>query len=658
MEILNPGALWFLLALPVLALFHLLAPWHRTLHVSSLHLWGESREAGDRSFRWRRFYTNPQFLLQSLAILFLTSALSDPMVEISGKSSARRVLILDTSASMKAVEREGVRIDLARREALKILEQWKNGKIMVLSAGEVPRVRFSGDSREREKAAWAIREIRAGDTLGRLESAVQTGLEWKGNRGEVVLLTDGASPETLRIRRNHPEVIIVPLGRTDRNVAIVSLELREHPPGVSALVRNMGRGEEDIRVEALRDEESLGEESLSLQPGETVPVYFRLPPDMESGPPFSRDPGEDGVIEVRLHGEDALATDNRFWVPWPRPERTALLLVTPGNPFLERILKANPLWQVTVTAPEAYERTSGIGDGFDVVVFDRCPLTAVGSSDSGGRGGVFYLAPRGRTAVSGSEGEEIRIADWREDHPVMRFVEPASLRIRKAAVLTPPPWAEVLLEGRRFPEWNPRSTGLASGKEIPGVFPLIYGEESSRGRILVMGFDPSDSDFPEGSSFPIFLLNAVRWLQEKDRGEQIPAGSVYRRRVFPPQEAKEYRVVNPEGLEERVKPSGGIFRYENTETAGVYRVAESVGEGGVRRFAANVPSDEAAIGPLELPETIPAERGANTGNETPWKIFLWKPATVLALGVILAEWSLRRRGRERIRHGIVHRHRP
>ncbi|MBI4721205.1 MAG: VWA domain-containing protein [Chitinivibrionia bacterium] len=623
MEILNPNAFWFLLALPLLALFHLLAPMQRTYRVSSLHLWREFPASGDRRFRWRRFYTHPHFLLQAMAVLLLTAALADPVLTVAGDPSVRSVLIFDTSAGMKTVEREGVRIDLARREALKILERWKEGEIVVLSAGAVPRVLFSGDLRDREDAARKIRELRAGDGPGRILSAVQNGVAWRRGGGEVVLLTDGASPETLRILRDHPEVVVIPVGRTDRNVAITALEFREHPPAVVALLRNTGGSESSLRVEAFRGKKFFGEKNLLLSPGETVPVTFQLPPDSEGGRDPTAEGGEAGVIEVRLQGEDAFSADNRAWVIEPRRERATLLLVTPGNPLLERGLKANPSWEVTVMTAENYERISGIRDSFDVVILDRYPLTSLGSSDHGGRGGVFFLAPPGRTAASSPDGKAIRITDWNGEHPVMRFVEPASLRVRRTTVLTPPLWAEILLEGD---------------------YPLIYGEESPRGRTLVMGFEPSDSDFPEGPSFPIFLLNAVRWLQERDRGDQIHAGAVYWRRALPGEKSEEYEVINPDGTAERAAPSKGIFRYGNTERAGVYRVSEIPEGGEMWRFAVNVPPEESVIGPLPFPGKVPAERGRGFEGKSGEEIALWSFAAVLALGAILAEWGLRRKG--------------
>jgi hypothetical protein len=56
--------------------------------------------------------------------------------------------------------------------------------------------------------------------------------------------------------------------------------------------------------------------------------------------PFSHNGG--GAVTARLHLSDDLAADNTAWAVLPPPRKIAVTLVSPGNLFLEKVLKTDP----------------------------------------------------------------------------------------------------------------------------------------------------------------------------------------------------------------------------------------------------------------------------------------------------------------------------
>jgi hypothetical protein len=609
MEILNPYAAGFLLGIPILVLLYLLASRTRVVTVSSLQFWTVRRDRGDRMPRWRRFYDNPRFYLQLLVLLLLTGALLNPIWKAPVDSSHRRVLVIDTSAGMKTMEGEESRMELAKREALRIINGWKDGSATLMTTGAHPRTVDYVGVGVRERAAEAIRNVRANDGPAHLLSAVQAASRMAEGNDSIALVTDGAASETLRIRDRFPNVQIVTVGKTGDNVAVTGADFSEDQSGVVVTLKNEGDRVHPGRLELLLDGRRVSSQGLTLSPHEEVPLYFPMPSTMGR------------VIEARLQVSDALAADNRAWAVRSGTKRTEILLVSAAPRLLERTLRANDRWDVTVMGPSAYESSAETLSRFDVILFDHYrPVPAY--RPRSGRQGRFFIALPGSSLSPVSDKGETQVVDWDSSHPVMRFVEPlGSLYLRRTTILSPPPWAEVLADD--------------------GDHPLIYSETGIYGRSLILAFDPWDSNFPESPSFPVFLLNAVQWLQEGDRGGTIHAGEVYTLRVPSFLDGTGLWIRGPEGGLEKAIVEDGLLRYGHTDTAGIYRIR---GENGFEAaFAVNVDPEESSTGPRPLPLT---PGGVHTGqdrtNDTV-RIPLWKFLALLSMAAMILEWTIRKR---------------
>ena len=141
MSFLNPAAFLFLLSLPLILLFHLLRIRRQEVAVSSTRFWSEAQRDQRASAPFRRFRMNLLFLLQVLAVLALTAALARPYRTVELHGDERTVLVLDTSASMKAEDVPGGRFAAARAEALRLLADLGPGQsAAVIAAGREARV--------------------------------------------------------------------------------------------------------------------------------------------------------------------------------------------------------------------------------------------------------------------------------------------------------------------------------------------------------------------------------------------------------------------------------------------------------------------------------------------------------------------------------------
>src|SRR5262249_56645037 len=84
-----------------------------------------------------RVHWDPLLWLEILALLLLVAALARPTVTLQGKGADRLILVLDTSASMKARDAGGgTRFREAQRRAIGLIDEAGRGaEIMVIEAG-------------------------------------------------------------------------------------------------------------------------------------------------------------------------------------------------------------------------------------------------------------------------------------------------------------------------------------------------------------------------------------------------------------------------------------------------------------------------------------------------------------------------------------------
>ena len=121
MTLLNPFGLLLLLSIPVIVLLHLFRQERRRQEVSSLFLWREVSDQQSRRIR-PQLLRNVNLLLQVLAAVIAALALAQPILtDTTGTGPPRMIVLVDTSASMAAVEDQVTRLDLAKNRAREVV---------------------------------------------------------------------------------------------------------------------------------------------------------------------------------------------------------------------------------------------------------------------------------------------------------------------------------------------------------------------------------------------------------------------------------------------------------------------------------------------------------------------------------------------------------
>jgi len=408
------------------------------------------------------------------------------------------------------------------------------------------------------------------------------------------------------------------VGRGGQNVAITSLSIRKNYYGAfdyQAFVSLVNYSTEQqafgFRLEI--DGKSIAEKDVTLEPSVRRSVVL----------PFSHNGG--GTVTARLKVDDDLAVDNVAYAVLPPPRKIAVMLVSAGNLFLEKVLKTDPQVSLEVRTPDQYQ--GGMGDA-DVVVLDSVTPARVGA----GRFVFVNVVPPDVPLEVLGRLERPTIMDWDRSHPVMRHVEFAKVTIEDAMRIRP----------------------LAAGRPVVEAVggPLVYALEEADRKALFVGFDLFKTDFPLRIAFPLVLSNTLRWLHPAGLDQASFQFATGQPILLPaPHGVTTVTVTTPSGRTVQGRVTRGMVSFTETDETGVYTLATSRGE---TRVAVNLAdADESNLTPHPLPV---ATAHGPAAAPVPVQRELWPFFVILALLIFVVEgalyWRRQSAGRLRVPAGI------
>src|SRR5436309_9272415 len=153
------------------------------------------------------------------------------------------------------------------------------------------------------------------------------------------------------------------------------------------------------------------------------------------------------------------------------------------------------------------------------------------------------------------------IVDWKNTHPLLRFVSFDNVSIAKALAVKTPTWA----------------ISVADSPQTP----LILAGELARQRIVWLGFDTLESTWPLRISFPIFIANAVDWLNPASIQASrllVKAGEPFHQALNEP--AKSAEVTFPDGTRKSwlLEPNAQELIFGDTAKQGIYHLTVGTNE--------------------------------------------------------------------------------
>ena len=604
MSFLAPAAFAFALAIPVVIVFYLLKRKRVVRLVSSTLLWQKFLAETQASAPFQRLRHNWLLILQLLMLVFVIFALARPYFAGQSRSSRLRVVILDASASMQSTDEPPSRFEKARAEALKWVDGLRDAdQMVVLQAAANTEVKQSATS-DKSALRRALQNCAATDSPTRLIEAFKLAETLVKDRSdaEIHLFSDGAMANLGEFENKNLPLVYHRVGEGCNNLGIVSLDVRANPENLTqrAVFVNVGNFSTNAQrtdIELLFEGQLLETRPLDLGPTNSQPLVFIAPQT------------SNGIFTVRLSAQDDLAADNQASIVSLMPQPVKVLLVSRGNQILEKALRTQPSVQLTVAS-----LLTDSASAFDVVVLDDVMPVVWPSVNTLAIHTVHTNWFAGWETVKAPA-----IVDWKSTHPLLRFVNFDNVFIGETLGVKAPAWGVALVE-------SPQT-------------PLIIAGEQERQRRVWIGFDTLNSSWPFRISFPIFMVNAIEWLNPASANASqliVRAGDPFRYGL-PAQALSTVLVTKPDGTKKNValEPNARELVFGETFQQGIYHLKAGTNE---VAFCVNLTdAAESNILPRdELPFGKYGRVAATTLKRANMELWRWLAAAGLL--VLLFEW--------------------
>jgi hypothetical protein len=389
----------------------------------------------------------------------------------------------------------------------------------------------------------------------------------------------------------HPQFLVRLVGEPasvqNRGITRLSLRRDEAQPDrwhLLTQLKNYGNEAATVTLHLSMNGQSFADQAISLAPDELA--------NAESD--FVWNKG--GTLQAEISPPDALDADNRAAVTIPsfRPVRVALFAT--DSLFardLVKVLASNPYLKT-----EDGLRESNPENPPEVAVYAGVNPPAVPPSD--------YIWFRGGSSTD--DQNLVRVKTWDSQHPVTRWVRSHDVSVMNPAALP-------LLPG---------DTVLATADGNPPK-PLIVAREQNGHRLVIIGFNPNDSNFALQPAFPLLIAGSVEWMTQSV--EEMPGSFSVGELDLP---APVNRIVSPSGKDVPFARNGPDVHLIATEP-GMYRVIAPGGESGIAVNTPELPTQRMSVTPVEA-----APPGSESFEGVRQE--LWGLLVALAIVALWLEW--------------------
>jgi hypothetical protein len=627
-------------ALLTITILYFLKLKRREMVVSSTFLWQQAIQDLRVNSPFQKLRMNLLLFLQLLIASLIILTLAKPRAAMGVAEARDLIILIDRSASMGTADADGeTRLKRVIGEASRLVEDMtSNDRAILIAFDEKPEIMASlSNDKRRLRNILNTLEVSGKRTFFNetLELAFKSSRGESGNKPrEVHLFSDGLCRELGRVLTEediqkgaiselegelkatlpkNTTLNYINVGSEDTdNVGITNIDLRRTLDSDALLqlfvgIANYSKEEQTIGVDVMLNGKLVESQEVTLTRDAITSVIF----DSENI--------KAGLIEVVLESKDGLALDNHAYALAKDRQELNVLLVSPGNRFIENALETMGFVGARTISPLEFNASDPDLAAFDVIIFDRFQP---GIMPPAGCLFIDVLPPYKRLSWSG-EAKFPRVVEYNKTHPVASYVnfdllEPLSMRKL---------------------ELGKGDESVVDGEVGPLVSVIHEGGRDS----VVLSFDILRSRWPFQAGFPIFVANTIRWLGgAESRSRQLKTGQ---QAIIPVRDGEGLvKIKDPTGEVHELPIEAGrrMLTFGKTDHPGFYKT-EVIRNGKVEReqyFAVNLNDTmESALRPrkeFKLPgvdKKIEGESKAVESNREIWRTFAW---TILAL--LLIEW--------------------
>ncbi len=460
--------------------------------VSTLRFWPR-RPDPPMVTRRRKLQQPLSLLLQLLALLLLLLAIADFRFGGDAGSARHHVVLLETSAWMRATADTGgdqTLMDIARDRARAYLRAIPaNEPVMLVRAdgNPAPATVFTTDRQELQQAiedsepGWTATDLDSALKLA--ASALDLGLGASNDgsppsAGEVAYIGSGRVMSADVSGASVPHFRFIDLGADVADQGITHFAARrllDDPSRWEVVIeiRNDSAEQQPVRVDFTFEKRPLGNKTATLAPGAAREFNFRIRTKQA------------GLLEARLDTEDSFPANNQARIRLT-PFQARAVNVYSGRPEpLRPLFTSNPRLDAKFLPPAAFQSAPGQPG---IVVFDRFVPERVVEAPA-----VYVDPPSARSPLPVARVvQDARIIEWAADHPLVRGLRSRDIVLSRASVFEPAPGDAVIAQ-------------CEAG-------PVIVARVEGGRKEVFFGFQPTEGELENQLITPLLFANTVSWL--------------------------------------------------------------------------------------------------------------------------------------------------
>ena len=618
MSLATPFALaWAALTVPIIV-FYILKIRLRQAPVSTTIFWQQIFDEKRPRSLWQQLRHWLSLLVQIIWCILLVLALAEPYFNWEILQARRLILVVDNSASMNATDVSPTRLEAAKKAANLLVASLRfRDEVAVITAGTQPQVVCGLTGHERTLQT-AVSSIPKTDGPTRVLDAIELGKRLLGDakHGQVIVYSDGGFAGSEKMAEDKL-VRLEAIGSKTPNIGITNFQVRRSlldPVGYEILVEIVNASAEAATCRL----------DLDLN-GNPVDVF---PLTLKAGEIWSqtleKTSVDGGHLTARLTSDDALSADNQAAAILPQRTTQKVLLISPGNLFLQKALEANSLVELKAIKELPKQYAAGVIHVFHRHIPKQLPP-----------GQVLVIDPIESCdywQVAGPLENPI-VTRQDVDSPLMRHVRLDNIILPQARKLTPRAGTQTLV-------------GAVEGD------PLYFSFEEPGRKLLVLTVSLDEGDLTFRTAFPIMVTNALGWFagQSGELRESLVAGAISEIELPAREKSAPPLVLHSPGGKDRPLPTiGSKISVGPLDEVGIWTIAEQP-EGAAKTDQTTKPILELACNlatkaesDLTVPETWRSESVAPIAAASWFVRPIWFYLAACAWMLAIGEWFLYQR---------------
>lgn len=588
MGLLNTSALSYLGLISIIVFIYFFNRKSNIIYVPSLIPW---KELNDDVVSSRLLSVDLLFFLQILLISLSALFLARPYVpsDILITHGYNKVVVIDTSASMQTIEKDGTRFDEAKKQVMELIDDMGGAdKMMIISAYSSAEV-LAGLENSKTRLKNIVKNLQPGGTGTDMEGGVSVAMSYMSNlkNSRLYVLTDRKIEEcgSELKRLNSESYQFFRYGESSSNVTTSSVnifqDLFNEKDEAYITVTNFADEVKDVNINVSLNRNVVMETDVKLQPDEQ---HTFTVDNLSSS----------GILKVAITTDDDLKVDNTaYGIVKKRKNIIDILLVTNSEHLSEKFQKLEDSFkQVKINYISTKDYNTDIYKAYDIIIYhnfvpDERPeinslFIAPGADDmpAGGLAGKDIDPGKPIDPDSNSTEDEdwnsflipegiitnAKILDWDNDHPTMKYLDYLdNLKINNALLFKPLKDSRNLVFGSGIiADLSPSVSQLIRQNNLPLVFSVVLGNTRS----IVIGIDLEEFNFAETNNLPllIMMINMIQWLSPlgdnldiSERSDSFVNAQIKTGAIFPVFNRKNFQglsIINKEGGNTPVTVSG------------------------------------------------------------------------------------------------------